>query len=263
MTELICPKCQSKLRLKIESEKDLGAKAWVKCPNCAEVFTTQQVDLASLMKPTQNEYKGKSRTNSIKTIKSVEKNKRYGDYGEIGPSYQISVTRSFFRSVARICYLAFFAIILLVSASWAFKSSVPDPPAQTVPKSENSLSYEDNFLVEDLRAIKQDLSRFSMVNKQVAFSGYESRIYLYFEERLAKYNCQEIVELTIYSEDTSEGFSAKGVCFDETKSGAEIKIKWLGAIARASADDEDEFIDIDLSEKSDRSRNIRGDLAES
>jgi hypothetical protein len=87
-----------------------------------------------------------------------------------------------------------------------------------------------------------------LADRNVAFSGYESRVYQYFIKALNLDSCAEIVELSLYSEDTAEGFRAKGVCYDDREMAAEINVKWRGDLAVAWAKGEDKTIEINLKE---------------
>jgi hypothetical protein len=148
---------------------------------------------------------------------------------------------------------------MFISVGFAFKSAVPDPPkkaeearetqeTQETKETKETKDYASTLLAWDLLALKEDLGRMRFADKTVAFSGYESRIYLYLASQLAQDGCQEIVELSLYSEDTAEGVAIKGVCFDESLEAPEIKVAWAGEKALAEAAGEEGQLEIDLRE---------------
>jgi predicted Zn finger-like uncharacterized protein len=264
MIELHCPNCLARLKIKNASAFQ-SASPWVKCPKCGEVFKGSQIDLWSLghshglklNKP----YGGYTRQRAS-GLDNGEKRSSYGDPGGGESLYSVNLRRRGIRSVIRLVFLGALAVLVMVSAGWAFKTSVkPEaPPAEELaPK---RVDYASTLLVGDLKAIKEELKRMGRADEQVDFSGYQSRLYKHFAKLLAKDKCQEVVELRVYSEDTSEGFEMTGDCYDESADPAVIKFAWLGNTVVVEVEGEDEYAEVEM-EKPTRARSDRfsGDLA--
>ncbi|MDR1870628.1 MAG: zinc-ribbon domain-containing protein [Deltaproteobacteria bacterium] len=238
MIELHCPSCHQKLKITKAPPTKVQA-SWVKCPKCGEVFKSLRLDLNSItsdapetkLKISPNIYKNQYR----------EKETNYAS----GYGYPLNVTRSGLSSVFKVGFFGFIAVILVAFMGWLFRASAP-----AFIKAEKDLqplvNYAENQVVQDLRAIKRDLGMFSRADRLVSFQGYESRIYAYFQEKLAPTACADIVELAVASENTNHGFTLTGVCQGQGLAPAELSFSYQGPNVKVEEAKTSEYLEISL-----------------
>jgi hypothetical protein len=225
---------------------------WVRCPECGEVFRGNQQDFGSLLGSTADNSNIKGR---IKVRPVSESNPDTGYEASLKPAWEktedprpVSRSSRSFRAVCLVIFILGLAALLGGPFVLGFRSAeMPLPPLDPLPASKVP-DYAGEVLPGDLKALKAELLRARRSEKNIGFQGYESRIYRYLAEQLAPGSCQEITELFIYSDDTSEGFTARGVCYNRLLKAAEITVTWSGDSVRVEAEGEEGYIEFFLTD---------------
>jgi hypothetical protein len=248
MVTLHCPNCQARLKTK-NPLQDPGVLGWVKCPRCGEIFQAQKADTESLLavpekKLSPGQWSGTGNPGRNQSCGSVKIT-----VPEIGKSSLPCAPMERHkgaRPIFKVLVLSFLGVILAGTLAWGFRASHGPGPKEIIYTAVLSDDYNQSLLSADLLTLKRDLHDFSRADKQIDFSGHESRVYNYLASLLSEESCRDVSGLHIYSENTSLGFKAQGVCLEAGKKAAVINVAWLGTKARIEVDQENQFLELDL-----------------
>ncbi|MDR1607744.1 MAG: hypothetical protein LBT38_04965 [Deltaproteobacteria bacterium] len=152
--------------------------------------------------------------------------------------HPVATTKSGSKLVLFCC--GFLVLLALGSIGLTAKDQEQPPVVVAKPL---TVDYGANFFKGDLLALKEDLGRLGRADKEIAYRGYESRIYKHFLGLLNGQICEDIVLLKIYSDDTSSGLWAKGVCANQGHECSELAITWDGSIAHAQLTGEEKIVE--------------------
>jgi hypothetical protein len=247
MPNFYCPKCKVKLRLKHDIKSN--SSIWVKCPICSEIFhPQQQVDLAFF--DASQSPKDSSRANSLTSSNPASQlihklANKISSYSRRSPNDEPMLAIELpaappQKNFAPILRTLFFVILISATVfflGWGFVSAVPDNNLQSGFESSSQQvtpDYSASLLFSDLKALRENLRRSKLVDKMITYRGFESRFYKYFTQLMGKNNCQDISKLRLFSDNTSKGFTAIGVCHDNRLAPAKLVVVWDGEKANIS-----------------------------
>lgn len=117
---------------------------------------------------------------------------------------------------------SFFLLGLDSGASTNPAPQIYHPPVVETP-------YADGRLTADLATLHALLGRNSRAEMEISHKGPGWRVYEHFASVFAPEDCVNLARVKIWSERTSAGFKAKGVC--EKGEGPEIEVRWRGVKA--------------------------------
>ncbi|MDR1109408.1 MAG: hypothetical protein LBP92_01625 [Deltaproteobacteria bacterium] len=228
MSKIICPNCKLSLKLPATSfiAETESLNIWMRCPHCNERFHAKKVDINKLIDRNNDIiYHNLVIQTQISTIVDTIK-KTYPDNPLQASDLLYKPPTS--KLLSRLGIISFAIIIMafLALIPLSYIGSRPDPlPAQPRSRQDPS-TYSEKELTRDLQALRQDVRAGRKIEREISYSGRESRIYKYLVNYLSTNYCQEIVSLRIWSNRTLEGLKLKGVCRLKDDDAAELSIKW-------------------------------------
>jgi hypothetical protein len=83
-------------------------------------------------------------------------------------------------------------------------------------------------LAYDLRSLRGSTVANTFIDRQVNFTGLESRVYKYAVSKLAPNACQAITALALKSQDPSANLTMRGTCLEAGDVPAGVKVIWSG-----------------------------------
>ncbi|MDR2301264.1 MAG: zinc-ribbon domain-containing protein [Deltaproteobacteria bacterium] len=234
---VICPGCLAPLIFK-NPEKPLGEKVWFRCPKCHERFKPQ----VGFLSPAFSQAWPRPAQNRFVSPKAIP---RAGDYltydlflGEAPISFKLPVMverKKWAWLPMALLAMTFLTGLALVAFGFKASASQAWPEANSgyldadtqgrFGPGQSAPNLADKWLASDLKALRSDLIRLRQVDKTVDYEGRETRVLKNFLGLLAPGACLEFKAIEIRSNNTSEGFLAKGLCANGLEA-PELAVGW-------------------------------------
>lgn len=226
---VVCPKCLGRYRVPLSKIPKQGA--WVTCPTCSERFIIKLDDLSFNEPPPAAKAKQVPIGSPIKETKPhMYRLWTQEQVGELEVTILDPVTPIVRRywGIGLVIALAliFLAEALILRSSWRSANSMAElqqPSAPTV-----AAPYGEEELASDLRTLQADSVARNFVDREVNFTGPESRVYKYAVSRLAPNACQSITSLNLFAREPSAGLLLTATCYDPSGTAAAVKVVWHG-----------------------------------
>jgi hypothetical protein len=246
---LYCPGCRAKLRLSDEYQNK--KEIWIKCPKCGERFRPQSEDLTAQLADAP-----KSTSPSPIGKKAVEDLISRMDLDKMGQAMQDRddftldaipvIPEPPTRAKLYTSITIFLVVAMLVALGVVFWNAVAPPVQTQAAETPPPPDYGKDMLLPDIMALRKDILRLRHVDRNINYTGPESRIYKYFVNNLAPDLCQEITGIHIWSPRTSEGFKMKGTCLDPNQDPAILEVNWNIQLAQITVSNRPLVVDLPL-----------------
>ncbi|MDR1085891.1 MAG: zinc-ribbon domain-containing protein [Deltaproteobacteria bacterium] len=236
MSKIICPNCKSSFKVSDPSllAKFEDPKIWARCPNCSERFHPQLLDISSQLG--LNDGVNFHNSDIHSKIDNIVTNIKEKDTDIPIKASDLLYRPSTSRLASKLGIMSFAIIIIafLALIPLSYVGASLDPPAvQSQVRREPNI-YSDKELTRDLLSLRQDIRTKRTLEREISYSGRESKIYKHLVNNLSPAHCQEIVSMRVWSKRTIEGVKFKGVCLKKDADAAELSIKWYNDRIEAS-----------------------------
>jgi predicted Zn finger-like uncharacterized protein len=239
---VVCPKCLGRYRVPLAKIPKQGA--WVTCPSCAERFIIKLDDqsfnepqAASLVQPGDVAAQGTAKGKKPHMY-------RLGSQEQIG-ELEVTVLDPITPVVRRYWGLGLFMALLLIfvaealilRSSWRSANSMADLQQASEPAAPGAYGIDD--LANDLRTLQEGSTSSRYIDRRVAYTGLESRIYKFAVSQLAPDSCQAISAVSLWSREPASGLVLNGTCLDRDGLPASVRVSWSGRYADLYLDGQD------------------------
>ncbi|MDR1656853.1 MAG: zinc-ribbon domain-containing protein [Deltaproteobacteria bacterium] len=227
MHPVVCPKCLKRYRVPLAKLPKKGA--WVTCLSCAERFVIKADDSYLEYEPVPAK---RPKPNPIKAGPSKQHylyrpGVGQDDYMQVAILDPVTpkVRHMWGLGLAIVIVAIFVAEAAILSSSWKSARQLADVepvPVFAVPE------YGEANLISDLRTIQGSMVSAISIDRHIAYTGGESRVFKYVVSRLAPDTCHRITGLWVKSQTPALGFNIKASCFDSRERSASLEIAWKG-----------------------------------
>ncbi|MDR1677589.1 MAG: zinc-ribbon domain-containing protein [Deltaproteobacteria bacterium] len=224
--KFVCPHCLARLTFK-QPEERLEKIAWLKCPKCLERFKPRKTmgfdyEVGVRPAPTSFGYDNGVRPaptswphGLVNSVISQMDLSRYNK-NDITVSDRLDLPsatgqRSWNWLVQPLVCLLLLGSLLGLCFSFQLAAQ-PLPVIADIQMPEKGYAHEQ--LLNDMLALKEDMTKLRQINKTIDYSGRESRLIKYYMKLLAPDSCLEFKTIELWSARTVDGFKAKGECLN-------------------------------------------------
>lgn len=250
---LTCPRCHATLAIADERVPVNGA--WAKCPKCQERFFIK----ANPVLVDQNKeeertapLRGRDQA-SQKLLDRLKKNKvKEAETSLDAPDDQTILVTVFPEAVINqqlyILFMVMAVVVLIVILIMGFSAAGlnREQPSPTVQAYLVIPEYGAQSLKTDLITLRSALHSRRLTRRVVTYQSPETRVFKYALARLAPDLCQEIVRVSIWTNDPYRQFTAKADCLEEGWSPPVMEVVWKKGKAIITFTDHPDQLEVDL-----------------
>lgn len=233
--KLSCPKCR--VKCSISDDKLPAAGAWTRCPKCGERFFIKPGGLIQSLL-SESEFPGGAVSGSLKNRgpeaeELLSKMRRLSPRDDLPPLSAEVVILSLvkppdYRLYTSIAVLA--SLVLGAAVFFGFRdvgeTGAPNPSGLSHPPLESLYSPED--LRKDLLYLRRDNIDRNPFDREINYSGAESRVYKHFVHQMEPLSCGEISQIQLQSSQPSRYLDVLATCLDGRTRGATLHLFWRG-----------------------------------
>jgi predicted Zn finger-like uncharacterized protein len=235
---VVCPKCLGRYRVPLSKIPRQGA--WVTCPSCSERFIIKLND-QSFTEPQTTTAPQTTTPHGAMAVPGATKEIKPHMY-RLWNQEQVSelevtildpvtpmVRRYWGIGLVAALLLIFLAEALILRSSLRTANSMTELQQNSRPQAPQVYGLDE--LALDLRSLQIGTVNSTFVDREIDFTGHESRIYKYAVSQLAPGNCQSITRLNLQSNEPGRWLNLIGTCFNQSERPATIRVAWNGRYA--------------------------------